>query len=222
MKILSQRDPIWALDKLGASSLIVGRFGCTTTCISMVSDYFDCYKSPTELAHDVNNYTKDGLILWQNLAFQKMRFVRREYGRNNISINQALDNPVKAVIFEVDKSHWVVGLGRTFIGDNFTIIDPWDGKKKSCFPTYKAITGAAYFETKLGEEPKSKVDIEFGKKLGAYKFPFFLQVEARGELWYIDSEGSRTYIHPDNLMDFLKTNAVGISNNDLEKVPIKK
>ena len=220
---LSQNDPKWAADKLGSSDLTIGRYGCTTTAIAMLSDYFDCYKSPTELAHDVSNYTKDGLIIWSALNFNRMRFVRREYGYNAFNILQALNNPLRAVILQVNNGqHWIVATKKNIFGNDYTIIDPWDGKQKNCLKSYNNITGAAYFEGKLDEEPKSKIDVAFSQKLAEYKYPFFLQVEGRGEVWYIHPNGERQYLNQENTLEFLRTHATGISNDDLEKVPIKK
>lgn len=150
MKFLSQRDLQWSSSKLGASQITVGRYGCTTTCISMLSDYFGCYKSPLELAHNANNYTKDGLVLWQNFKFEKMKFDLREYGRNDAHILAALKDPNRAVILQVnDGAHWVVAYStRVLRRGDYIIVDPWDGKKKSLLSAYKNITGAAYFSKK--------------------------------------------------------------------------
>lgn len=149
MRYLSQRDPQWAGERLGASTLTVGRWGCTTTCISMLSDYFGCYKSPVDISHNVNNYTKDGLVIWKNLQFTKMKFDRREYGENAANILDALKDPNKAVILQVNHgAHWVVGLRKTLLGSDWVILDPWDGKKKNCKAAYFNVTGAAYFSRK--------------------------------------------------------------------------
>ena len=40
---LSQRDPQWGDLKLGESNLTINRWGCTTTALSMLSDYFQSY-----------------------------------------------------------------------------------------------------------------------------------------------------------------------------------
>lgn len=219
---LSQNDIRWSADKLGASDLTIGRWGCTTVSISILSDFYDCYLSPPEIAHNVNNYTKEGLIIWQNLHFERMRFVRREYGRNDFNIQHALNAPTKAVILQVNNGqHWVVAVKKNWSGD-YTIIDPWDGKKKNCLASYKNITGAAYFEGKIPMEPPSKVDVVFGRALGERDYPFFIATEGRGELWYVHKDGSRQYLSPENIISFIQEHATGISNDDLEKVPVKK
>jgi hypothetical protein len=151
MIYLSQNDKRWSADKLGSSPLTIGRYGCTTTCISMLSDYFKCYKNPKEIAHNVANYTKDGLIVWVNLKFDRMKFVRREYGRNDAKIDQALKNPNQAVILEVNnRSHWVVALRKTWfgLGSDYLILDPWTGRKEYALKKYHNITGSAFFAKK--------------------------------------------------------------------------
>jgi len=223
MKYLSQRDSRWSDKKLGESSLTVGRYGCTTTCISMLSDYFTCFKSPLELASNVANYTKEGLIIWSVLRFENMRFVLREYGRNDFNISHALKDPSSAVILQVDNgAHWVLAVRKSFLGNDYIIVDPWDGKKKKCLKTYNNITGAAYFEGKAPEQPSVKIDPLFGKKLADRDYPFAIQTERHGELWYFHPNGEREYLSPQNILKFIQRNAFGISNNDLEKVKIKK
>ena len=118
MKILSQRDPAWAADKLGASTLTIGRFGCTTTCISMLSDYFGCYKSPLEIAHNASNYTPDGLVVWSRLMFARMQFVRRDRTFDAAAIADSIKDPNKAVMLEVNNGqHWVVAIRKTLFGN---------------------------------------------------------------------------------------------------------
>lgn len=147
MIYLSQRDLKWAKEKLGQSNLTIGRWGCTTTCVSMVSDYFGCYRSPIDLAHDAANYTNDGLILWWKLHFLKMKFSSRERLRNDASIQESLKNPNGAVILEVnDGQHWVVALRRAYVGNDYLVLDPWTGKKCWVIKTYRNITGSAHFK----------------------------------------------------------------------------
>ena len=146
MKILSQLDPQWSKEKLGASTLTVGRYGCTTCCLSMISDYFGSYKDPVSLAHNVNNYTKDGLVLWTNFKFPTMRFLRRTYKRNDQEIQEALKDKDRAVMLQVnDGAHWVVALRRSLIGNSYIVADPWGGVKVDVIKKYRNITGAAFF-----------------------------------------------------------------------------
>jgi hypothetical protein len=78
MKHLSQYDPSWGFVKLGQSPLTLAKFGCTTTSMSMLTDYFGGYVDPPTIAHNVANYTKDGLVIWEKLKFPTMKFDARE------------------------------------------------------------------------------------------------------------------------------------------------
>jgi len=148
MIYLSQRDPRWSQVKLGKSSLTVGRYGCTTTCISMLSDYFKCLAFPDAIAKVVTNYTADGLIIWEALKFSQMQFEKRIKGRPmDADIKAALKDPNRAIILQVDNGqHWVVGLSKNLFGSDYTVLDPWTGKKCNAEGVYHNITGAAIFK----------------------------------------------------------------------------
>lgn len=144
---LSQRNPAWASNKLGLSLLTLGRYGCTTTSISMLSDYFSQYISPDKIASHGEWYTKDGLILWDKLSFGKFKFVKRGYGQNDADICEYLKDPKKAVILEVNnRAHWVVAIKKAlFSKDNYIVADPWYGRDVDCKKVYHNITGYALF-----------------------------------------------------------------------------
>ena len=150
MIYLSQRDPRWAADRLGASKLTVGRYGCTTTCISMLSDYFGSFRSPKDLAAVKSHYTKDGLVLWPNMKFDKMQFIRREHGEPSLgSMMNTLNNPKTAVILQVNNGqHWVVALRKSRTSNDYLVLDPWTGTKVWAKAAYHNITGAAFFAAK--------------------------------------------------------------------------
>lgn len=143
MKILSQRDPLWTDKKLGASSLTIGKYGCTTTCLSMLTDYFGSYMRPDAIAGQKDWYTKDGLVLWSKMKLP-MKFVKRTYGRDDVAFGKALKDPKTAVIFEVQGKHWVLGLSRNIFG-SYKIADPWFGDKSTTSRYKDQITGAAFF-----------------------------------------------------------------------------
>lgn len=156
MQILSQHDPRWAADHLGPSNLTVSGYGCTTCCISMLSDYFKCYKSPKDIAHNAANYTPvghpqgPGLIVWNNLKFDKMKFVWRDYGEKPEKIADAMKDPDKAVMLQVHNgAHWVVALRPPYFFEghkgDYWVADPWTGTKTWAKARYFNITGAAYF-----------------------------------------------------------------------------
>lgn len=112
----------------------------------MLSDYFNCFKSPLQIATDTQNYTIDGLIIWKNLSFPKMKFVYRDYGENDAMINDALKDPNKAVMLQVNNGqHWVVAIRKTLFGKDYVCVDPWDGKKCLAKKKYHNITGSARF-----------------------------------------------------------------------------
>jgi hypothetical protein len=64
-----------------------------------------------------------------------------------------------------------------------------------------------------------QVNWDFARKLAGR---FFLQVEAHGEAWYVDPEGKRHYIGgtPQEMLEFVRKQAVGITDDDLHKIPI--
>jgi hypothetical protein len=141
-----QRDPRWSQKRLGSSFLTIGRYGCTTTAISMLTDYFHCFLSPDQIAAQVSWYTPQGLILWQNMKFAKMKFDRRIYGRNDAAIRDSIAGPNKAVLLQVDNgSHWVVAVSKTLFGNDYVCIDPWTGTKCNVIAKYGNITGSAHF-----------------------------------------------------------------------------
>lgn len=71
------------------------------------------------------------------------------------------------------------------------------------------------------EEAGDPIDEEFAAGLAKRPWPFFLQVEQHGELWYVTPEGERVYMHPDDIIQMMRREAVGISDEDLKKVPIR-
>jgi len=219
MLFLSQRDPRWSQQKLGASPLTVGRYGCTTTAIAMASDRLGCYRSPLEIASEAKNYTPTGLVLWQNLKFDKMHFVRREYGRNDEAIKAALKNPEMQVLLEVnDKAHWVIANKK--VGNDYEVTDPWTGKTCKVLAVYHNITGAAYWEEigTVTSQPVIPVDPELGKRLAGTPL---ICPEERGRLYLVNTEGKKVDLGGDAFAVQAKIAklATGISKADLAKIP---
>lgn len=149
MKILSQRDPIWSEKKLGSSNLTIGKFGCTTACLSMLTDYFGSYMRPDAIAAQKTWYTDKnykygaGLVLWSKMKLP-MKFVKRTYGRDDVEFGKALKDPKTAVMFEVQGKHWVLALSKNILG-GYRIADPWFGDKSTTSRYKDQITGAAFF-----------------------------------------------------------------------------
>lgn len=147
MLVLGQRDPRWSNVHLGNSSLLVGQYGCTTTCISMLSDYFGNYHTPGEIAdphYGFQQYTPDGLIMWETLKISPMQFKERLHERNDAKILESIKDPKKAVILEVDHHHWVVALSKVPLLNVYRIADPWTATKRFS-SAYGQITGSAHF-----------------------------------------------------------------------------
>jgi len=155
IEYLSQRNPKWAETIMGSGSLTVGRYGCTTTCISMLTDYFGCKQSPKQIALNKKNYSNDSNISWIGLNFPTFSFRWREgnlfsNAQNKIDIamikSYLAPNPDRAVLLEVaNRSHWVVGLWWSEYDEDILAIDPWTGETCLVYKTYKNITGASLF-----------------------------------------------------------------------------
>lgn len=143
MKLLGQRDPKWANVKIANSTSSLYYYGCTSTCISMLSSWYGCFKDPAWLAKNLR-FSYD-LVLWQSIA-EKMCFkwIWRQYGRDEAKIDASLAGKSTSCILQINKGHWVVAIRKD--GNNYRIADPW-------YPSYrwidkKLITGSAHFDVK--------------------------------------------------------------------------
>lgn len=131
MKYLSQRDKRWSDLYLGPSKCKVYAFGCTTTCISMFSDWYGEYKDPGVLARSLT-YTKDGLLYWSSIGkvYKTITFKWRFYSHDKKLITTALSSRWDTVLLNVDRNkHWVAALYHVpFVG--YMAADPWTGFKR--------------------------------------------------------------------------------------------
>ncbi|MHC1728055.1 MAG: hypothetical protein AB9866_18975 [Syntrophobacteraceae bacterium] len=142
MKYLSQRDSRWAKETIGTSKIVIGRYGCTITCISMLSDYFKRYLTPLWMAKNLK-FTPDGLLLWQSINGKlPFNFVNRFYGRQSATIKECIADPDKACILQINGFHWVVAV--KVIPSGYRVIDPWTGNLTSITATQ--VTGGATFQ----------------------------------------------------------------------------
>jgi hypothetical protein len=114
----------------------------------MLTSYFGCYKDPVEI-QKYQNYTPDGLILWDTLRLSPMHFEKRLYTQHDADIQESLKDPNKAVILEVQlKSggkHWLVATGKVPLINVYMVVDPWDGKRKTTAAYGNRITGSAHY-----------------------------------------------------------------------------
>jgi hypothetical protein len=150
MKIICQRDPKWGKEKLGESPLTIARWGCTTCCICMITDYFGFYKDPVEIQKyikytDNNHPQGPGLIIWQSINIGGLKFEKRLYAQNDTEIQKSLKDPKKAVILEVNKNHWVLVIGKIPFTNIYRIADPLYGDKSTTLRYKSNITGSAHF-----------------------------------------------------------------------------
>jgi hypothetical protein len=146
IKMLSQRNPNWAEKRIGASTLTLGRWGCTTTCVSMLSDYFGHFETPAQIASVKSYFTLNGLIIWKNLNIPGMKFFWRYYGRNDTAIRLSLSGPNSAVMLQVNNGqHWIVVLRKTWFKNDYLCVDPWNAKTCTAIADYKNITGSSHF-----------------------------------------------------------------------------
>ena len=116
MKILCQRNPLWAEKKLGASSLSIGDYGCTSSMLAEINNRFGANATPADVAAHKEWYTSAGLILWPklDLKFAIFEDMGRVYGFNEARVLEALNDPNnKAVGLEVNipkaGKHWLKG-----------------------------------------------------------------------------------------------------------------
>jgi len=152
MLYLQQGDPRWNRNRLGRSWLTVGKFGCTSVCVSMLSDYFGEYKNPAQLAADKNLYTSQGLLIWNQLnkIFKKFEWDGRRIRRyDRKAVLESLNNPNTACILEVNHGqHWVVPFRSLQNTEEILIIDPWTGRVGGAIGDYRGITGSSHFRRK--------------------------------------------------------------------------
>lgn len=116
--------------KLGNTNRTVAQVGCVTVGLSMATSYFDIYIDPGKCAKTLS-YTKDALILWQSCLNIGLEFLKRGYICNTTVIDEALKNPDKVCLLNVDSGgHWVLGIYRVPGTKTFWVVDPWTGSRK--------------------------------------------------------------------------------------------
>ena len=133
------------MQRIGQSPLTLGRYGCTVTCIAMLTSYFFPTRTPKDLAESLQ-FTPDGLVLWGSCKFENFVFEKRVYLRDDAEIVRHIKDPNLAVILHVaNRSHWVVATGISVLSGQIQIADPWFGDRASMARYGNDINGAAYF-----------------------------------------------------------------------------
>jgi len=140
MQLVGQRDPRWAGKTIGQSKSLIKDYGCTISCVSMLSDWCGCFRSPGWLAKNLR-FLNDK-ILWQSVN-EKLCFVWlwRQYGYNEQKITESLNGKKSSVILEVYKKHWVVGIRK--VGNYYYVADPWYPKRRLIHKS--AVSGSSHF-----------------------------------------------------------------------------
>jgi hypothetical protein len=122
MKSLCQKDPQWADDKIGASSLHVGAYGCALTCVADLSGAWNAANQvfPGQIAAHADWFTKpgdnpgEGLIKWGSLEVHGLRFEGRVRAWHQTAVLAASLDPNRAAMIEVTfpgaATHWVVAV----------------------------------------------------------------------------------------------------------------
>lgn len=144
--IFSQRDVRWASKTLGKTNRTMAAVGCTTTDVAMSGTWFGDTILPGDLCKKLR-YTADALLIWASIAevFPHMKFLWRFYSYDQVLIDEALKNPNKTVLLNVDSGrHWVHALSRIPFTRTFWVADPWTGTKKM----YSGVIGGAILTKK--------------------------------------------------------------------------
>lgn len=140
---MSQRDSRWGHINIGSTPYKLYRYGCTITCLSMLSYWYGDWQRPDWIAKNLK-YTNTGKVYWASMNDKlPMRFVYRYYRRDDNKIREILYSEDRACLLEVqDKSHWVVVIGYSK-SKGFRIADPIDAEIVWLNRRYKNITGFA-------------------------------------------------------------------------------
>jgi hypothetical protein len=167
MEILSQRDNRWKSVKLGFSDKTIGGYGCTITCLAMLSGL-----NPDEVNErmkSVNGFANKNLVIWKKIdeAIPWLKFEWRgwEYDNEKVKANVPC-------LVEVDgkrigaKKHWVLYIG------NKQMLDPWYGNQKAT--SYYPPTGYAIVK-KVGDKPQDTAMSDLEKKYKHLKREYELE-----------------------------------------------
>jgi len=144
----SQRDARWRHKTLGTSGTI-GESGCLVDSLAMLSSYYGFIETPDTLNQKIKQlrnpvgYANGNLYVWGSLgrihsgiAFKKKveaPNLLTEAQMNEIRNSIDMGHPV---IIQIDSipatskldEHWILVYG--YDGDDFFVIDSWDGKEK--------------------------------------------------------------------------------------------
>jgi len=132
-----QDDPIWASDKIGATSDSLGHFGCTIASVSVAaSNLLGTEITPEDMntrLSDVNGFTNRGWLVWKHVETATDGQIRAALDPkpSHEAINQCMladGYPVIKIKLGGEVIHWVVIVGRA--DNDYLIRDPLVGTAK--------------------------------------------------------------------------------------------
>lgn len=172
-KILSQRDPLWARQTLGASGLTVGDWGCTFTSCVMIATAFGKHPNLVTVLNAMNSDPQgfapngslnwlpiakhlgiDFLYRWETDADPSNRFERVKEIDGLRHVERLAEWGIPTVCFvdtnhDAKPNHWVV-----YVGDGM-VADPWDGTVKP-MSVFERLYGYAIFMGQPAYAPAGK------------------------------------------------------------------
>jgi len=115
----------------------------------MGGSWFKEEKDPGFLAQNLT-YTLDGKIIWQSIekVYKNMKFLWRFYKLNTALVDEALKNPNKVVLLNVDKGyHWVFLLNKVpLLG--YRCVDPYQFPAKVRYYKLSEVVGGTILNRK--------------------------------------------------------------------------
>lgn len=148
MNFFSQNSPEWRNTLIGKSDKTVGAYGCTISCVADGSSYFQEEATPGVLAKKLS-FTPSGLLIWSSIGkyFKTFQFEWRFYSFDKVRIDEALKDPKRVCLVNVDKGkHWVFVVGRYIPFLGYKVSDPWHFPAKTAYR--KDIVGGAILKRK--------------------------------------------------------------------------
>lgn len=153
MKLVNQGDPKWAGVKIGESNSTIRDYGCTISCLSMLSDWYGHYLDPEYMAKNLV-FNKNGEIVWSSITNNPhlpMEFVWRYYNYDEIHLLPSLNSKTQSVMLRINLVikgktyvHWVVAIKK--VGSLYYVADPLGGYRH--WITRGSITGFTVLDKK--------------------------------------------------------------------------
>jgi len=148
MTYYSQNNSMWKNVKIGKSNSTLGSYGCTIDCIADGGSWFGEDIRPDVLARKLDFMVDK--VIWSSIGnvYKKMKFLWRFYDANTKLIDEALNDPRKVVMLNIQGGkHWVFGRFKIpFFG--YMTQDPYPYPSKMRRVSVKEIVGGAILISK--------------------------------------------------------------------------